>query len=366
MSRTTFDVIVIGGGIAGISAAAEIARDRSVCVLEAEDQLAYHSTGRSAAIFIRNYGNAVLRRLNALAHPALAGETRAENVLSQRGELLLALDHQLDALDAYMAGTDTIERLTAQEAMDLVPVLRRDQIAAAVYEQDAQDIDVDRLLQSYARALRAEGGEIRTGQRVTGLARKDALWQVTTATGTISAPTVVNAAGAWADALAALAGLPGVGLQPMRRSAVIMEVPEGLAVDSWPLFGALLEGDEGWYAKPEAGRLMISPADEDPVAPGDAWPDDMVLAEGLYRFEQMVDIPVTRPSHSWAGLRSFVPDRTPVLGLDPLADGFCWLAGQGGYGVQTAPAMAALARDTLSGGIADAGLATALSPARFR
>ncbi|HAR53493.1 MAG TPA: glycerol-3-phosphate dehydrogenase, partial [Roseovarius nubinhibens] len=180
------------------------------------------------------------------------------------------------------------------------------------------------------------------------------------------APTVVNAAGAWADALAALAGLPGVGLQPMRRSAVIMEVPEGLAVDSWPLFGALLEGDEGWYAKPEAGRLMISPADEDPVAPGDAWPDDMVLAEGLYRFEQMVDIPVTRPSHSWAGLRSFVPDRSPVLGLDPLADGFCWLAGQGGYGVQTAPAMAALARDALSGGIADAGLASSLSPARFR
>ncbi|MFU1476236.1 NAD(P)/FAD-dependent oxidoreductase [Roseovarius sp. C7] len=363
----SFDAIIIGGGIAGISAGAELARDMSVCVLEAEDQLAYHSTGRSAAIFIRNYGNTVLRQLNALAHPTLAGETSDDNVLSPRGELLLALDHQLDALEDYLAGTETIERLSPEQALELVPVLRRDRIAAAVFEQDAQDIDVDRLLQSYARALRARGGEIRTGQRVTGLARENGLWQVATHDATLAAPIIVNAAGAWADELAGLAGIPGVGLQPMRRSAVIMDVPEATGpVDRWPLFGAMIEDADGWYAKPEAGRLMISPADEDPVPPGDAWPDDMVLAEGLYRFEQMVDIPVIRPSHSWAGLRSFVPDRTPVLGLDPASEGFFWLAGQGGYGVQTAPAMAALARAALTSGIADAGLATALSPARFR
>lgn len=365
MTRTA-DIIVIGGGIAGMSAAAELARDARVILLEAESQAGYHSTGRSAAIFIRNYGNATLKALNALSFPALDGDLLAESVLSPRGELLLAQEGELPDLEAYAQDAEGIERLNATQARELVPVLRADRIAAALLERDAQDIDVDRLLQGCARLLHGRKGEILTGQRVERIAHEGAVWQVETAQGRYEAPIVVNAAGAWADAVAAMAGVPRIGLQPKRRSAVIMALPEN-APDHrhWPLFGSVAET---WYAKPDANGLMISPADEDPVAPQDAWPDDMVLAEGLFRFEQMVDLPIVRPSHSWAGLRCFVADKTPVVGFAPNAEGFFWLAAQGGYGVQTSPALARLARAlcTGGGGPADAGLCKALDPVRLR
>ena len=338
----TADIIVIGGGIAGISAAAELAREARVIVLEGEKHLGFHSTGRSAAIYIRNYGNATLRKLNAIAHAPLAGGLLGESVLSPRGEMLIAKEDELDVLEASLDGAEGMERLTAQEAVALVPVLRRERVAAAVIERDAQDIDVDRLLQGTARLCRERGGRIETGQAVTGLTRAGGLWQVETGSDRYEAPIVVNAAGAWADRIAELAGLRPIGVQPMRRSAVIMGLPLGTEGHlDWPLFGSVAEA---WYAKPVSNGLMISPADEDPVEPQDAWPDDMVLAEGLYRFGQMVDVPVIRPSHSWAGLRSFVADRTPVVGFAPGTDGFFWLAGQGGYGVQTAPALAAITR----------------------
>jgi len=368
MTETT-DILVIGGGIAGISAAAELAQDASVTVLESEAQLGYHSTGRSAAIFIRNYGNDTLRGLNDLSHPALSGDLLGESVLSPRGEMLVVQDHELDTLASYLEGTANVERLSAAEAVALVPILRRDKIAAAVIERDAQDIDVDRLLQGCARLLRARGGTVRTGQTIAALSKDGDGWRVETGDDVYSAKIVINAAGAWADPVAKLAGLAPMGIQPMRRSAVLMAVPEDVGpIAHWPLFGSVVEG-EGWYAKPDGNRLMISPADEDPVDPGDAWPDDMVLAEGLYRFEQMVDLPIVKPSHSWAGLRSFAPDRTPVVGFDPDASGFFWLAGQGGYGVQTAPALAAIVRALCTGGgdgAAKLELMQALSPARLR
>lgn len=358
------DVIVIGGGIAGISAAAELARDASVLVLEAEPQIGYHSTGRSAAVFILNYGNATLRALNRLALPALSGGLLGDTVLSPRGELLLADETSLSALESYVEGSTGLQRLTPEEACALVPVLRRERIAGAVLEPQALDIDVDRLLQGYARQLRSRGGRIETGQRVQAIARKGGAWRVETAQGAHEAPVLVNAAGAWADVVAGMAGVAKVGLQPLRRSAVMMALPAEVDSAGWPLFASAAED---WYAKPEGARLMISPADEDPVAPQDAWPDDMVLAEGLDRFSQMVDVPLVRPSHSWAGLRSFVPDRTPVVGFAPGAEGFFWLAGQGGYGVQTSPALAAVTRHLVTGGgtEVDAGVLAALSPARF-
>lgn len=330
---------MIGGGIAGISAAAELARSAKVTVIEAEPQLGYHATGRSAAIFIRNYGNATLRALNAAAYPALAGDLLGDSMLSPRGEVMLARDEDLPVLEDYLDGSTGIERLTAQQATELVPVLRTDQIAAAMLEQDAQGIDVDRLLQGYARLLRARGGVIETGSRVTAITRDGTGWRVEAGGQVFTAGIVVNAAGGWADQVAQMAGVRPVGLVPKRRSAVIMAVPAGIDPDAWPLFGSIAET---WYAKPEAGRLMISPADEDPVEPGDIHADDMVLAEGLDRFSQMVDLPLVRPSHSWAGMRSFVADKTPVVGMDPDAPGFFWLAGQGGYGVQTSPALACL------------------------
>lgn len=359
------DIVVIGGGIAGISAAAALSEFASVTVLEQESQLGYHATGRSAAVFILNYGNATLRQLNGMAYPALNGDLLGESVLSQRGELLVASEDELPALETYLDGAEGLQRLTANEAHHLVPALRRDRIAAACYEEQALGIDVDRLLQGYVRLLRERGGEIRTSAPVRTLERQGSGWTVQTDTTTYATDIVVNAAGAWADMIADLAGLPRIGLQPMRRSAVIMPVRASTYdISTWPLFASAAES---WYAKPEATGLLISPADEDPVDPQDAFADEMVIAEGLYRFEQMVDLPILRPNHTWAGLRSFVPDRTPVCGFDPLAPGFFWLAGQGGYGVQTAPALSQLAA-ALCRGDADgpADLLRALSPDRFR
>ena len=361
------DIIVIGGGIAGTSAAAALASDANVLQLEAEPHLGYHSTGRSAAIFIRNYGNAVLRALNAASAPVLQspGDISDRSLMSPRGELLVAAENEMHLLRDYAAGSTGLDWLTAADAVALVPILRPERIAGAVLESDAQDIDVDRMLQGYARLLRNRGGKSVTGAAVTGLTRKGGAWRVSTAAGDWSAPVVINAAGAWADTVAGMAGLPPVGLTPMRRSAVLLNAPDGYRTGDWPLFASAADA---WYAKPDAGRLMISPADEDPVEPHDAWPDDMVLAEGLHRFEQAVTMPITRPIRSWAGLRSFTPDRTPVVGFDPAADGFFWLAGQGGYGVQTAPALAAISAALCLGQAMPVAsdIASALDPARFR
>lgn len=360
------DVIVIGGGIAGIGAAARLAADRTVVVLEAEPQLGYHATGRSAAIFIRNYGNATLRALSAVSAPFLENPEGVSDtsLLSPRGELLIATEDELDALDAYAAGASGLDRLNPAQAVDLVPILRPEAIAGAVIEWDAQDIDVDRMLSGFVRLLKRRGGEIETGAPVTAMARKDGLWRVTTGAALYTAPLVVNAAGAWASDVAAMAGALPVGLSPLRRSMAVLPAPDGHDVRRWPLFAS---ASERWYAKPEAGKLMVSPADEDPVDPHDAWPDDMVLAEGLHRFEQAVTVPVIRVERSWAGLRTFAPDRTPVVGFDPRADGFFWLAGQGGYGVQTAPALSALTAALCTGSGTDIPdpVVAALSPGRF-
>lgn len=347
---TAVDVLVIGGGIAGISAAAECAHGGArVLVLEAEAQIGYHATGRSAAIFIRNYGNATLRALNALAEPVLddPGPISDAPILSPRGEVMVAGEDEVPLLDAYLEGAVGVERLTGREAAEIVPILRPERIAAALLERDARSIDVDRLLQGYARMLRAAGGRIVTDARAGALHRAGGMWQVETAQGRLCAPVLVNAAGAWADEVAAAAGVARLGLQPFRRSAAIIPAPEDIETAHWPIFGSIAET---WYAKPEAGKLMVSPADEDPVAPHDAWADDLVLAEGLHRFEQAVSMPVRRVEHSWAGLRTFAPDRTPVAGFDPKTEGFFWLAGQGGYGVQTAPALARLSAALILGG----------------
>ncbi len=367
MTRTaeTADILVIGGGIAGIGAAARLAPDARVIVLEAEDAIGRHATGRSAALFIRNYGNATLRALNAVAAEAFAAPDDGFDgpLLSARGVLFLADEASLDRAEAYAAGAAGLARLTGAEAAALFPILRPERIALALHEPDAQDIDVDRLLQGFARLLRRHGGRIVPGARAEALRREGGVWRVETPAGAFAAPVVVNAAGAWADAVAARAGVATIGLRPLRRSAAILPAPGGADVSRWPLAGDVAET---WYAKPTGGKLMVSPADEDPVAPHDAWPDDMVLAEGLHRYEQAVTVAVTRVERSWAGLRTFAPDRTPVVGFAPGAEGFLWLAGQGGYGVQTAPALSRLAADLCLGRAPalPAAAVAALSPAR--
>lgn len=365
----TADVIVIGAGMAGASAAARIAAHASVIVLEAEAAPGYHATGRSAAAFLLNYGNATIQALTAASEAALARpdpDLADAPLLAPRGELVLAAPGDEARLDALMASAPALVPIDPDAAVAMVPILRRAAISAAAFEETARDIDVDRLLQGWLRLLRARGGRVVPNAAVTGLARAGGAWQATTRAGVFAAPVVVNAAGAWADRVAALAGVAPVGLRPLRRSAAIIPAPGGHDVTRWPLFA---DAAETWYARPDAGRLMVSPADEDPVEPMDAWADDMVIAEGLARYEAMVTEPVTRVDRTWAGLRSFAPDRTPVAGFAPDADGFFWLAGQGGYGIQTAPAMAAVAAHLVAGcalpaGVAGATLA-ALSPARF-
>ncbi|GLQ05910.1 NAD(P)/FAD-dependent oxidoreductase [Sneathiella chinensis] len=345
---TGTDILIIGGGIAGISAAARLSGEASVTVLEAEPTISYHSTGRTAAIYLKNYGNQTLRALNRASEPFfLEPEGVSDHsILSPRGELHFAHEDEVESLDAYLEGSDGMERITPREAVEMVPILREDLIVAAAYESAAQDIDVDRLLQGFARMVRSNKGQIVTNARVQTLTRENGEWVAETPAGTFKAPIVINAAGAWADAIATLAGVKTVGLVPKRRSGILLPAPEGYDITHWPLF---ITGAERWYGKPEAGKLMISPADEDPVEPHDAWPDDMVVAEGLHRFETATTVEVTRVEHSWAGLRNFVKDRSPVVGFAPDADGFFWLAGQGGYGIQTSPALSQLTADLCLG-----------------
>ena len=335
--------------MAGIGAAARVAPAAKVIVLEAEDQPGRHSTGRSAAIFIGNYGNAVIRAANAASQGELAAppdDLADSSLLTPRGELLIATPEEVERFEQHMAGASETEEIDPDEAVRRFPILRRERIARACYDSTAEDIDVDRLLQGYLRLLRRHGGRLITDARASEIARQNGTWRVSTPAGEFEAPVIVNASGAWADITARLAGLAPLGLQPLRRSAAILPAPEGRDVSGWP---AVCSISETWYAKPEAGKLMVSPADEDPVEPHDAWPEDMVLAEGLDRYEQAVTVPVTRVERTWAGLRTFAPDRTPVVGFDPAAEGFFWLAGQGGYGIQTAPALSRLAAALLTG-----------------
>lgn len=366
----TADILVIGGGMAGIGAAARVAPTAKVIVLEAEDQPGRHSTGRSAAIFIGNYGNATVRAANAASRDELKNppDDLAESpLLTPRGELLIATAEEAERFEQHMAGASETEEIEPEAAVRLFPILRRERIARACYDSTAEDIDVDRLLQGFLRLLRRHGGRLVTSARVGEIARRNGAWHVTTPAGRFEAPVVVNASGAWADTTAKLAGLPPPGLQPLRRSAAILPAPEEHDVSGWPAVASI---SETWYAKPEAGKLMVSPADEDPMEPHDAWPDDMVLAEGLDRYEQAVTVPVTRVERSWAGLRTFAPDRTPVVGFDPAAEGFFWLAGQGGYGIQTAPALSRLAAALLTGGdgsdVLPRDAVAALAPDRLR
>ena len=322
------EFLVIGGGIAGISAAARLFELGSVCVLEAEDALGYHASGRSSAMYLKTYGNAVVCELNAASEDHLMTCAGGRGVLSPRGVLTLGrADQHTHIKEAcHTQGTDAI---SLDDAIKLVPIVDRSVVKFAAYTGDARDLDTDLLIQDFAKITRANGGLTHTKSRVQSIYRSSDGWTVKTGTGEYSARKLVNAAGAWADKIAELSGLPPIGLGPKLRSMARIPAPDGLDVSLWPF---LLGAAEDWYAKPDAGKLIISPADEDPQEPHDAFADDMVLAEGIARYEEMVTEAVTRVETSWAGLRTFAPDKTLVLGPDPLDRTFIWCAGQGGYG----------------------------------
>ncbi len=355
------DFLVIGGGIAGISVGARLSQLGRATVLEAESGLGYHASGRSAAMFEQTYGLPSAIALNRASRDYHMTENGG--VLSPRGMMLVGTRDNTDAFDADMVAME-MAPISVDEARAMVPVLDPAVVTRAGHHAAAWDIDTDRLIQNFARELRANGGTLETSARVDAIARTRNGWQARSQNRTWQAKLLVNAAGAWADDVARMAGVAPLRIMPYRRSMARIPAPGGHDVSGWPmLFGP----GETWYAKPDAGKLLVSPADEDPAEPHDAWPDDLVLAEGLARYEAHVTEPVTRLEHSWAGLRSFAPDRCLVIGFDPAESAFFWHAGQGGYGFQTAPAASRLAADLVARrppGI-DAATVAALDPARF-
>lgn len=372
----TTDIIVIGGGMAGASAGYALANaGYRVALLEREDQPGYHSTGRSAAVYTQTYGNAVIRGLTVGgreffgAPPAgFAGHP----LLQPRGLMFIGHAGQMEALEAALRETRSLvpsaRRIDAEAACRRVPILRESYVAGAMLEPEARDIDVHALHLGFLRGLKAAGGQVHTKAEVLSLSRAGADWKAETRGGTFRAGIVVNAAGAWCDEVAGLAGVAPIGLVPKRRTAITFAPPAGLATSDWPV---VIDVAETFYFKPEAGRLLGSPADETPVEPCDVQPEEWDVALAADRIEKVADIEIRRIERKWAGLRSFVADKSPVVGFDPAAEGFFWLAAQGGYGIQTAPALsrvaAALMRDDrIPTDLEDLGVtATALSPSRI-
>jgi len=389
-------VAIIGAGIAGASLAWALTQGRQlagqaplrVLLLEREAQPGYHSTGRSAALYMASYGPPAVRALTRASRdfydappPGFADQP----LLSPRGALHVASAAQLPALDALQAELQaidpTVRRAGQAELLAAVPVLRPETAVAGLVEDSAADIDVHALHQGYLRGARAAGTALRCGAELTALARDDsghttvdgtthACWTLTLADGQrLQAHQVVNAAGAWADVVAGLAGVPPIGLEPRRRTAFTFPVPEGMDATHWP---AVIGIDESFYFKPDAGQLLGSPANADPTRPHDVVPEELDVATGIYHIEQMTTFQIRRPSHTWAGLRSFVPDGDMVIGWDNHVPGFFWLAGQGGYGIQSAAGASLLARQLLRGEPLAEELARegvrpeGLSPARLR
>ncbi|MEW6631831.1 MAG: FAD-binding oxidoreductase [Pseudomonadota bacterium] len=353
MSEQT-DVIIIGGGMAGAGAAFEISRDKNVVLLERESHCGYHTTGRSAASFTENYGNGVIRRI-VLASRGFLTEPPTGfcdyPLLSKRGMVTVARADQLDllreSLQAAQALVPSIVAMTPAEAIARVPVLRQDYLAGAYFEPHSMDIDVNGLHQGYLRGARSRGARVVTYAGVKAIGRQGGQWRVETEAGPFLAPLIVNAAGAWGDEIAVMAGVRPVGLQPKRRTAFNIPAPAGLDITDWPLVDDV--GAE-FYFKPDAGQLFVSPADATPSAPMDAYADDIDVAIGAERLERATTIEVQRVSRSWAGLRTFVADGSPVVGPDDEFPDFVWLVGQGGYGIKTSPALSRVCASLIAGG----------------
>lgn len=368
-----YDFIVIGAGMAGASAAYELAENSNVLLLEAEAQPGYHSSGRSAALFTRNYGTPLVREINALSEPFFRAPPHGftdQPLLHPRGALTVAAPGDEALLDTVLVASTTdhpIVEMASSAALELVPFLRPARVARAVFEEGVTDINVASLLQAYLKGFKARGGVLRCNASVIALAARNGTWKVTAGTATYRCRTIINAAGAWADQIGEMAGLSPIGLVAKRRTAIIVDALPGLEVAGCPCVD--FSGSEA-YIKPEAGKLMASPGDATPTVPQDVQPDEMDIAIIADRIQRETTIPIRRISHSWAGLRSFVADESPVLGYDSTADNFVWHAGQGGYGIMMAPslarAVAALCRNgTLPDDFSSSGMDVAsLSPLR--
>jgi D-arginine dehydrogenase len=346
----TFDVVVIGAGIAGATAAAHLALDHKVALVEAEESAGYHSTGRSAAIWILNYGPPSVVAMTGASRQFFENPPPGfadVSLMSRRGTMFLAPDEQLTALEALLAQGSGLRELTVAQAREMVPAIRPDYAKAAAIEPDSFDMDVAALHQGFLRQLRGRGGVLALRSRAGRIEHTGGMWQVDVSGGAaFRAPVVVNAAGAWGDVVAKVAGVAPLGLQPCRRTGVIIDPAPWHATD-WPMINDVAHT---WYTRPEARtKLMVSPADETPMDPQDIQPDELDIAIAVDRMQQALDIEVRRVEHSWAGLRSFLPDRNFAVGWDKAATGFFWSIGQGGYGIQTSPAAGRLVADLVAG-----------------
>lgn len=373
---TQADFIIIGGGIAGASTGYWLSRHGRVLVLERESHPAYHSTGRSAALYTAAYGTAQVRALTLASRDFFDAPPEGfceHPLLTPRGEMTVDFTGDPTELNnQYLSAKATVpemQLLSADEACARLPILRREKVHGALYDPSASDIDTDALHQGYLRGIRRNQGEVRTDCEVLGLERDEqGQWLVRTAGQTFCAPILVNAAGAWADQVGVMAGAQPLGLQPKRRAAFIFAGPEGVDIHHWPMLVSL---DESFYMKPDAGMFLGSPANADPVEPHDVQPEELDIAMGIYQIEEATTLTIRRPTRTWAGLRSFVKDGDLLAGFDTRVPGLFWVAAQGGYGIQTSPAMgqasAALVRgEALPEALTRFGLdAAMLSPARL-
>jgi D-arginine dehydrogenase len=374
---TSIDTVVVGGGIAGASIAYELAATRSVLLLEAETALARHSTARSAATYVPGHGAAPLRALVAASGPRFArleAELDAPPLLTPRGLLHVAFDAQgaaeLVADLAEQAGEPGAPvPIDPDEAHRRCPVLRPGAVCAAAVVEAAADLDAEALHQAYVRGLRRRGGTVRTAAPVRGVGRRRDGWRVQAGDEAIDTAEIVDAAGAWADVVAALAGVPQIGLTPYRRTIAVVRVPDPsrLHGPDGARLPMVVDVPERFYFKQEGDGLLVSPADETPVEPHDVRPDERDVAAALERAEEVTGLGLRSVRTAWAGLRSFVPDRLPVVGAWPEHPGFWFCAAQGGSGIETAPALAAFAAAVVTGGALPADVPldrAAFAPAR--
>jgi D-arginine dehydrogenase len=367
-----YDVVVVGAGMAGLSVAGELAGSCSVAVIERESQPCYHATGRSAAVISDIYGQESIRALTRASRPFFerppVGLTD-RSLLESCGWLYIARADQLEQVEKIWAPRDvqaTARRLSAAQAREMCPVLREDHVAAAIYDPTTAQIDVHAVAQCYTRMLRRAGGSVILNADVSQIQHDGRAWMITTSQGIFRATVLVNAAGAWADEIARRAGVAPMGVQPCQRTALVVDVGPGSALSHSPI---VVDVDEQFYFRPESGGVFISPADETPVPPCDSQPEELDVALAIERVTAATTFDVRRIRSKWAGLRSFVADRAPVAGFDERLNGvrFFWLAGQGGSGIQTAPALARFSaalilqrevpRDLIEAGVAPSALA---------
>ena len=362
------DFIVVGAGIAGASASYELQQHGSVALLEREPLPGQHTTGRSAAFLVDSYAGPVVGKLTRAGRSFFEQPPEGFTdipLVTPNSVLLIGREDQRASLDAALvkgreAGAE-LHEISVAEAKTICPVLREDYVAGAVAEPSAMHIDVAGLLEGFLRGFRQRGGEISTKAEVTRLEKKGDVWEVDAGGETYRAPIVVNAAGAWCDVLGGLAGARPIGLRPLRRTAITFDGPKGTDTRSWPL---VIDADEDFYFKPEGAQLLASPCDETPSEPCDTSPEDYDVALAADHVQRSTTLEISHIRNSWAGLRSFVEDRSIVIGMDAERHGFFWLAGQGGFGIMTSPSAARATAGLIVNGTLPASLQTiGLTPA---